>query len=526
MRKNLMLFAILFVSTIVSYGQIRFADDYEEALASAKKYKKKIFIDIYTQWCGPCKEMAKNTFTQEKVGRFFNQNYISLKIDAEAGKGPDIAKKYGVNSYPTLVFLDSNGEFVHKISGALKADRLIAEAKKSMSPKDRELRALSDSYVAGNMKSEEIPNYLELLKEVKLPCNDVLDNYIVSLKEKDLISHNTYVFIRKYASGVDAKAFKVLVENHKKYAKVVESPDKFYSYLYGRYVFETYQNKRASKSNAPMYEFLTNSDIDFVPALKENYTLVVRLLKDKSKHSEVVTRAKKLLKEYPLASRSFLNEAVKQAVSSKLMAAYCEEAIHTFASWDKVGAASVTNSLAYMYLLNGRDHKTALKYYTLSTKWNPNITGYAKSNMEYCQRTLGLIKCENYGQIAPEFTLKDKNGKSVSLSDFKGKYVLLDFWASWCGPCKGELPYLHKANEKFKDVTIVSISIDKDVEAWEKAIQKDDMSWNQLIVNDSDIKKAYEIRGVPRIMLIGKDGKILADELRGESIEREIKKVL
>lgn len=113
-------FSLLFIlgSSIVLAQGIQFEKtSFQEILAKAKNENKLVFMDAYAVWCGPCKLMDKNVFTDEKVGAFFNTTFVNAKIDMEKGEGKEIAKKYGVYSYPTFLFLNGDGDIVHKSLG-------------------------------------------------------------------------------------------------------------------------------------------------------------------------------------------------------------------------------------------------------------------------------------------------------------------------------------------------------------------------------------------------------------------------
>ena len=118
------------------------------------------------------------------------------------------------------------------------------------------------------------------------------------------------------------------------------------------------------------------------------------------------------------------------------------------------------------------------------------------------------------GQLSADFTYPDASGKQVSLSDFRGKVVLVDVWATWCGPCRGELPHLKKLEEemKGKEVVFIGVSVDeeKNYDKWKKFIADEQLPGIQLFANGwSKITKDYKITGIPRFMVFDREGKVV-----------------
>ncbi len=145
MKKSILFSITLILSGIISYSfysknenSVTYSDtgiqftsiSFEEALKLAKKEKKNIFLDAYASWCGPCKMLKKNIFTQKEVGDFYNSNFINMAIDMEQGEGPQLAQKYKVQAYPTLLFINHKGEVIGSALGYHQADEILALGKK------------------------------------------------------------------------------------------------------------------------------------------------------------------------------------------------------------------------------------------------------------------------------------------------------------------------------------------------------------------------------------------------------------
>lgn len=185
-------------------------------------------------------------------------------------------------------------------------------------------------------------------------------------------------------------------------------------------------------------------------------------------------------------------------------------------------------SLAAIQMLNPDEN---ISYYVkvadaLSAKY-PDVT-----NLKGFKAYVNELKSNAIGMPAPEITMNTPEGKSLSLSSLKGKIVVVDFWASWCKPCRAENPFIVSLYKKYKDkgFDIFSVSIDHDKNAWIDAVKKDNLSWKNHVSDlggwQSPVVKLYGFNGIPFTVLLDKEGKIAAKNLRGPQLEEKIKELL
>lgn len=209
-----------------------------------------------------------------------------------------------------------------------------------------------------------------------------------------------------------------------------------------------------------------------------------------------------------------------QNKSDAFIKSYIDSVMPSFAVYTMTGYLRIEKEFDYVYKLADRikNEMPDSKYSRLFVGEISRMKAYKDEQAAKEAQGKAAI-----GKQAPNFTLHDRSGKSISLSSLKGKYVLIDFWASWCGPCRAESPNMVKLYNKFKNKNfeILGVSLDGSETAWNGAIEKDHLTWlhvSDLMQWNSPVVAMYGIDGIPATVIVDPNGIIVAKNLRGEEL--------
>lgn len=228
MKKNILSFILLLAiqnlfgqnntaQKAAETGIVFIHDDFNAAITEAKKTGKIIFLDAYTEWCGPCKMMSRNVFPNAEVASFYNANFVNLKMDMEKGDGPNIQNKYAVRAYPTLLYIDGEGKVVHRAVGYRDPAGFLAIGKQIMGD-DETLGGYEKKYQSGNRDPRFLKKYALKLAEALDPRRiEVAGAYLKT--QTDWKSDENIAFISSFTESAASPTFKFFVENKALFAK-------------------------------------------------------------------------------------------------------------------------------------------------------------------------------------------------------------------------------------------------------------------------------------------------------------------
>lgn len=239
----------LLLTTIISLGakaEIQFQHGpWQEILAKAAKENKLVFVDAYTTWCGPCKWMAANTFTDEAVAKFFNEHFINAKIDMEKGEGPEIAEKYQVRAYPTLLFISGTGELIHTAIGALDPAQFLELGNNVIDPNFASLHNMRAKFAAGETDRAFLAKYILALKEINEQFDAPLAIFRPGMAGAALLEDDNWAVFDAAFTKMDSDEAKYFLSHLKEFG--------------ARHGEEAVNYKALMMYSAPMFEALYNA---------------------------------------------------------------------------------------------------------------------------------------------------------------------------------------------------------------------------------------------------------------------------
>jgi peroxiredoxin len=373
---------------------------------------------------------------------------------------------------------------------------------------------------------------LILMVSLFISCNETTkknDGYIISGT-----ADGVYNGIRVYLKTIDERGRDFYQDT----AVVVD----------GKFKFE-------GKIDIPEMWFLSVNSIDgYIPIMVENENITVTVNKDNINTSTIHgTKANDALTEYNEGFNILLEKRSKIG----------RENMGVLRSTDSIEKANFSATMAEMekemnsypfdFLANHKDNYFSLKLIeSLMTSSSIDLSKIEDSfnNLDESVKSSGygrvvfskisVQKLENerlgslnLGKVAPNFTAPDPNGKMISLNEIKGKVTIIDFWASWCGPCRRENPNVVKTYNKYHDkgLEIISVSLDRagQKDKWLKAIEDDKLTWHHVsnlnYFNDP-VAKQYNIQSIPSTYILDSEGKIAAKNLRGKALEDKVAELL
>lgn len=222
MKKITILFGILFITVSTFAQTIDFSKkSWDKVLAEAKAANKNIFVDAYTTWCAPCKKMDKYVFTKPNVATFYNDNFISIKMDMEKGEGPAFAVKHGVKQFPTLLYFSPEGELLHRAVGFKDANDFIKVGETALNPKLR-LGTMTEKYIRGNRSPEFLKSYAYASKAAgDYKYRDIAEMYLNTQNEWS--TTDNLQFIYDFTENTRSRHFNYMIENRALFEKQLGS---------------------------------------------------------------------------------------------------------------------------------------------------------------------------------------------------------------------------------------------------------------------------------------------------------------
>lgn len=257
-------------SPVWAAGMEFFHGTFDEALAEAKKQKKLLFVDVYTDWCGPCKMMSADVFPSDVAGDFYNVNFINYKLDAEKGEGPDVTERYPVSGYPTFWFIDGNGELVKQAAGGMDAKIFVELGREALGQGlsyeemqakydtgAREVKLIQAMLLKAPLYGQKFEYGSEESRVFWEGVSKMSQEYVASRKPSELINAEDFAIIKTYMDGPNRgqPVPELVFKRYDDFVKVVPESD------VAMYVART--------NNQTIHELSRNGDIGYKKYVEE-----------------------------------------------------------------------------------------------------------------------------------------------------------------------------------------------------------------------------------------------------------------
>ena len=398
MMKKLLSLTITFLCSAMAFAQgVDFQDlTYREALEKAKAEKKLVFMDCYTSWCGPCKIMTRDIFPQKEAGDFFNPRFVCVKYDMEKGEGSELAKQYGVRSYPTFLLIRPDGTVQHRVVGSSELPEFIENVERGLNEKTS-LLYLEERDASGKMKRQELPIYYQVLRDANMDvkADSVYKELISQLTEKDKLKAEYWFVVSNCKAG--SKDFNLILANLPTIEKNIgkEKLDKF--------LFDTYSNA--------LFFYRCGRNTEGLPTLAELKTQIEAL---------DLEQKQVLLDQYGLT-------CIVVAKDTKQFVVLFEQ----WANTDDV--AQGFNLITASWLLD--KEFTKADYARMTTAMEKVLATLNDSDPQKAFIAANLYPFQKkacVGTMFEDLTFEQALAKAQATRSM----LFIDCYTSWCGPCR------------------------------------------------------------------------------------------